>query len=64
MDEISYLTLAETIEWMETSVENGVDVTTEEFWSNFMDALMYLRICGDLFDRLYENRQKKDGRKN
>lgn len=63
MDEISYLTLAETIQWMETSVENGVDVTTEEFWSNFMDALMYLRCYGDMLNCMMKIREdKKNGR--
>ena len=63
MDDISYLTLAETIMWMDDCIKCGTELD-EDFWSNFSDALMYLRIYGDTLYQFMENRKKKIEKKN
>ena len=58
------LTLAEVIMWMEDCIQSGTELD-ESFWSNFSDALMYLRSYGDLVYQMTKIRKdKSNGCKN
>lgn len=53
------LTLKETIDWMEKCITDGTD-QNEDFWSNFSDAFMYLKIYQDLLTQMLSHKERKE----